>query len=54
MAMTMPAYIPSPSINSFNIGPLVIHFYALMYLVGITPAIIITRRRFRAVAATPT
>ena len=32
--MAMPAYIPSPSINSFNIGPLVIHFYALMYLVG--------------------
>jgi prolipoprotein diacylglyceryl transferase len=47
------AYIPSPSINSFHIGPLVIHFYALMYLVGITLAIIITRRRFSAVGGDP-
>jgi prolipoprotein diacylglyceryl transferase len=47
------AYIPSPSINSFHIGPLVIHFYALMYLVGITIAIIITRRRFSAVGGDP-
>ena len=53
MAMAMPAYIPSPSINSFNIGPLVIHFYALMYLVGIAAAIIITRRRWRAVGGNP-
>ena len=29
------ASIPSPSINSFHIGPLDIHFYALTYLVGI-------------------
>jgi prolipoprotein diacylglyceryl transferase len=47
------AYIPSPSINSFHIGPLVVHFYALMYLVGITIAIIITRRRFSAVGGDP-
>jgi prolipoprotein diacylglyceryl transferase len=47
------AYIPSPSINSFHIGPLEIHFYALMYLVGITLAIIITRRRWRAVGGDP-
>src|SRR5580692_8203244 len=47
------AYIPSPSINSFHLGPLVIHFYALMYLVGITLAIIITRRRFSAVGGDP-
>ena len=53
MAMAMPAYLPSPSINSFNIGPLVIHFYALMYLVGIAAAIIITRRRWRAVGGDP-
>jgi prolipoprotein diacylglyceryl transferase len=49
----LPAYIPSPSINSFNIGPLVIHFYALMYLVGITIAVIMTRRRWRAVGGNP-
>jgi prolipoprotein diacylglyceryl transferase len=53
MAMAMPAYLPSPSINSFNIGPLVIHFYALMYLVGITVAVIITRRRWRAAGGDP-
>ena len=53
MAMAMPAYLPSPSINSFHIGPLVIHFYALMYLVGIVAAVIITRRRWRAVGGDP-
>jgi len=53
MAMAMPAYLPSPSINSFHIGPLVIHFYALMYLVGIAVAVIITRRRWRAVGGDP-
>jgi prolipoprotein diacylglyceryl transferase len=51
--MALPAYLPSPSISSFNLGPLVIHFYALMYLVGITFAVIITRRRFRAVGGNP-
>jgi prolipoprotein diacylglyceryl transferase len=53
MAMALPAHIPSPSINSFNIGPLVIHFYALSYLVGIALAIIITRRRWKAVGGDP-
>ena len=51
--MALPANIPSPSINSFSIGPLVIHFYALAYLVGIAAAIIITRRRWRAVGGDP-
>ena len=41
-------HIPSPSISGFHIGSLEIHFYALMYLVGIALAIIITRRRWRA------
>jgi prolipoprotein diacylglyceryl transferase len=53
MAMAMPAYLPSPSTSSFSLGPLVIHFYALMYLVGITAAVIITRRRWRAVGGDP-
>jgi prolipoprotein diacylglyceryl transferase len=52
MAKTL-AYIPSPSSNSFSIGPLVIHYYALMYLVGITVAIIMTRRRWRAAGGDP-
>jgi prolipoprotein diacylglyceryl transferase len=47
------ASIPSPSINSFHIGPLDIHFYALMYLVGIALAIMLTRRRWRAVGGDP-
>jgi phosphatidylglycerol---prolipoprotein diacylglyceryl transferase len=51
--MAMPAYIPSPPINSFHLGPLVIHFYALMYLVGIAAAVVITRRRYRAVGGDP-
>ena len=45
----LPQYIPSPPINSFHIGPLDIHFYALGYIIGITLAILITRRRWRAV-----
>jgi prolipoprotein diacylglyceryl transferase len=53
MAMAMSAYLPSPSINSFDIGPLVIHFYALMYLVGIAFAVVITRRRWSAAGGDP-
>jgi prolipoprotein diacylglyceryl transferase len=40
------AHIPSPPVNGFHIGPLFIHFYAVMYLVGIAAAIYITRRRW--------
>ena len=46
-------HIPSPSISGFHIGPLEIHFYALMYLVAIAVAIMITRRRWRAVSGDP-
>src|SRR5947209_4548578 len=53
MASALPAHIPSPPISSFHIGPLVVHFYALSYLVGIALAIIITRRRWRAVGGDP-
>jgi prolipoprotein diacylglyceryl transferase len=51
--VAMPAYIPSPSISGFHIGPLDIHIYALMYLVGITVAVIMTRRRWSAVGGNP-
>jgi prolipoprotein diacylglyceryl transferase len=51
--VALPEYIPSPPINSFHIGPLDIHFYALMYLVGIALAIWLTRRRWRAVGGDP-
>src|SRR5579859_66587 len=46
-------HIPSPSISGFHIGPLEIHFYALMYLIGIALAIWITRRRWTAKGGNP-
>ena len=51
--VALPEYIPSPPINSFHIGPLDIHFYALGYIIGITLAILITRRRWRALGGDP-
>jgi prolipoprotein diacylglyceryl transferase len=47
------SFIPSPSVNGFHIGPAYIHFYGLMYVVGIALAIIITRRRWRAIGGNP-
>jgi prolipoprotein diacylglyceryl transferase len=49
----LPLYIPSPPINSFHIGPLDIHFYALGYIVGIFFAIWITRTRWRKLGGDP-
>jgi prolipoprotein diacylglyceryl transferase len=46
-------HIPSPSISGFHIGPVEIHFYALMYLVGIALAIWITRHRWQARGGDP-
>ena len=40
------AHIPSPPVSGFHIGPAFIHYYAVMYLVGIAAAIYITRRRW--------
>jgi prolipoprotein diacylglyceryl transferase len=51
--VALPEYIPSPPINSFHIGPLDIHFYALGYIIGITLAILITRHRWRAAGGDP-
>jgi prolipoprotein diacylglyceryl transferase len=57
MAMHLPSpplsFIPSPSVNGFHLGPLYVHFYGLMYVVGITLAVIITRRRWRAAGGDP-
>jgi prolipoprotein diacylglyceryl transferase len=47
------AFIPSPSVNGFHLGPLFIHVYGLMYVVGIAAAIYITRRRWRALGGNP-
>jgi prolipoprotein diacylglyceryl transferase len=53
MALAASMHIPSPPVNGFHLGPLFIHFYGLMYVVAITLAIIITRRRWRAVGGNP-
>ena len=49
----LPQFIPSPSISGFHLGPLLIHFYALGYIIGITLAVLITRRRWRAMGGDP-
>jgi prolipoprotein diacylglyceryl transferase len=56
--MTLPhhmplSWIPSPPVNGFHIGPLFVHFYGLMYVIGITLAVIITQRRVRASGGDP-
>lgn len=43
----MNRYIPTPSISAFNVGPLVIHFYALCIISGIAIAIWLGDRRYR-------
>jgi len=45
--------IPSPPSNGFHIGPLFVHFYGLMYVVGIAVAIVLGRHRWRAVGGNP-
>jgi prolipoprotein diacylglyceryl transferase len=47
------ALIPSPPVNGIHLGPAFIHVYGLMYLIGITLAIWITRRRWRAAGGDP-
>jgi prolipoprotein diacylglyceryl transferase len=47
------SFLPSPSINGFHLGPAFVHFYGLMYVVGIVLAIAITQRRVRAAGGNP-
>jgi prolipoprotein diacylglyceryl transferase len=49
----MALHIPSPPANGFHVGPAFIHFYGLMYVIGITLAVIITRRRWAARGGNP-
>jgi prolipoprotein diacylglyceryl transferase len=42
------ASIPSPSANGFHLGPLFIHAYGLAYVVAVTAAVMLTRRRWEA------
>ncbi len=48
------ASIPSPPINGFWIGPFFLHFYGLMYVVGISLAVWIARRRWQNSGGSPT
>jgi prolipoprotein diacylglyceryl transferase len=47
------AAIPSPPVNGFYLGPLDVHFYGLMYVVGIALAVVIARRRWQAMGGDP-
>jgi prolipoprotein diacylglyceryl transferase len=49
----MALHIPSPTVSGFHVGPAFIHVYGLMYVVGITLAILITRRRWQAKGGDP-
>ncbi|MGH2700052.1 MAG: prolipoprotein diacylglyceryl transferase [Actinomycetota bacterium] len=42
------ASIPSPESNTFNIGPLEVHFYGLFIAIGAMLAVFIARRRYAA------
>ena len=53
MATHTLAFIPSPPVSGFHVGPLFVHFYGLMYVIGIALAIYITRRRWAAVGGDP-
>lgn len=49
----MKQLIPSPSLSSFSIGPLTIHFYALCIITGIAAAIWIGRKRYANLGGNP-
>ena len=46
------AYIPSPTISQFQIGPVTIHIYALTMLIGIIAAVWITSSRWKRYGGT--
>ncbi len=46
-------HIPSPSVNGFHLGPVFVHYYGLMYVIGITLAILITQRRWQRMGGDP-
>ncbi|TWP36063.1 prolipoprotein diacylglyceryl transferase [Leekyejoonella antrihumi] len=45
--------IPSPPTNGIHVGPIELHFYGLMYVVGIAAAIWLARRRWQAAGGDP-
>ncbi|HEY2478044.1 MAG TPA: prolipoprotein diacylglyceryl transferase [Solirubrobacterales bacterium] len=49
----MLASIPSPPHPGLGVGPFEIHVYGLMYAIAVTAAILIVRRRWRALGGDP-
>jgi prolipoprotein diacylglyceryl transferase len=49
----MEQLIPSPSLSSFSVGPLTVHFYALCIITGIAAAIWIGRKRYANLGGNP-
>lgn len=45
--------IPSPPSNGLHIGPIFVHAYGLAYVVAITAAVVIARRRWKAQGGDP-
>ena len=52
-AASVVASIPSPSVSSFQLGPLTIHFYALCIIAGIVAAVFLTNHRLTKRGAEP-
>jgi prolipoprotein diacylglyceryltransferase len=42
------AFLPSPPVNGFHIGPLFVHAYGLCYVMAVIAAVTITMRRWEA------
>lgn len=49
----MIASIPSPSSSGVGVGPFEIHVYGLMYAIAVTAAVLIVRRRWKALGGDP-
>lgn len=46
--MNLISSIPSPTVSSFNLGPVTVHYYALFILAGIIVATVVTAGRMKA------
>ncbi|MDY0909804.1 prolipoprotein diacylglyceryl transferase [Microbacterium sp. CFBP9034] len=53
LTQSVVASIPSPSVSSFQLGPLTIHFYALCIIAGIVLAVLLTNHRLTKRGAEP-
>ena len=49
----LPAYIPSPPDNGFQLGPFFFHAYGIAYVFAVAAAILIVRRRWAAQGGDP-